>query len=31
MFEENPKNLNLTQPADPPDGPPIGNFDCDIE
>ena len=31
MFEQDPKQLNLTKPVDPPDGPPIGNFDCDIE
>jgi hypothetical protein len=27
-FEENPKELNLTRPAEPPDGAPIGS-DCD--
>ncbi len=28
-FEEHPKELNLTKPVDPPDGPPIGSDDCD--
>lgn len=27
-FEENPRELNFTRPADPPDGAPIGS-DCD--
>jgi hypothetical protein len=27
-FEENPKELNLTRPSEPPDGAPIGS-DCD--
>ena len=31
MFEQDPKQLNLTRPLDPPDGPPIGSFDCDID
>jgi hypothetical protein len=25
MFEQDPKQLNLTRPADPPDGSPIGD------
>jgi hypothetical protein len=29
-FEENPKELNFTRPAEPPDGAPIGS-DCDID
>jgi hypothetical protein len=29
-FEENPKELNFTRPAEPPDGAPIGT-DCDID
>jgi hypothetical protein len=31
LFEQDPKQLNLTRPLDPPDGPPIGSFDCDID
>ena len=27
LFEKNPKRLDLTPPAEPPDGPPIGSFD----
>jgi hypothetical protein len=30
-FTDNPKELNLTKPVEPPDGPPIGAFDCDME
>ena len=30
-FEQDPKQLNLTKPLDPPDGSPIGNMDCDME
>ncbi len=30
-FEQDPRQLNLTRPVEPPDGPPIGNFDCDLD
>jgi hypothetical protein len=29
LFETDPKQLNLTRPADPPDGPPIGDEDSE--
>jgi hypothetical protein len=34
LFEKDPKHINLTTPAEPPDGPPIGSMgmsDCDWE
>ena len=31
MFEQDPRQLNLTRPLDPPDGSPIGSFDCDLD
>src|SRR5207249_3446088 len=30
-FEEDPKELNLSRPVEPPDGPPIGDWGCDLE
>ena len=28
MFEDDPDELDLPRPIEPPDGPPIGVFDC---